>query len=322
MTKRERVHAAIRGEPVEPVPRALWRHFPHVDQTAEGLAQAVVQFQRQYDFDLVKVTPTSGYPAEAWGAQLEHLENEEGTRRYLSRPVKTTADWHELPRLDVTQGVLGRELQALQLIRAEVGPDVHVLQTIFSPLTVAKNLSGDLWLADLREHPDDLKAGLTRIAEVTADFARASLQAGADGVFFATQLANRQALSEPEYREFGVAYDRQVLDEVAELADLVLLHVHGFDIFFDLMAGYPAHILNWHDRRTPPSLAEGRARFRGAVLGGLDEWGVLLKGSPQDVRAQFAQTLRETGGQRVIIGAGCVTPVTVPEANLRAAATA
>jgi len=320
MTKRERVHAAIRGEPVDPVPRALWRHFPYEDQTAEGLARAVVDFQRRYDFDLVKVTPTSGYPAEAWGAKLEHRDNEEGTRRYLSRPVKTTADWHTLPRLDVKRGVLGRELQALELIRAELGPDVPIFQTVFSPLTTARNLSGDLWLNDLREHPHDLKAGLTRIAEVTAEFAQACLQAGADGIFFATQLANARALTEFQYREFGVPYDRMVLDAVAGKADLILLHVHGFDIFFDLMAAYPAHIINWHDRRTAPSLAEGQARFRGAVLGGLDEWSTLLKGSPQDVREQMADAMRQTGGRRLIIGAGCVTPITVPETNLRAVA--
>ncbi len=320
MTKRERIHAAICGEPVDQVPRALWRHFPRIDQTAEGLAAAVVEFQRRYDFDLVKVTPTSGYPAEAWGARLEHRDNEEGTRRYLSRPVQATADWHKLPRLDVTQGVLGRELRALELIRAELGPDVPIFQTIFSPLTTAKNLSGDLWLTDLQERPDDLKAGLSRIAEVTADFARACLQAGADGIFFATQLANARTLTEAQYREFGVRYDRMVLDEVVEKAALVLLHVHGFDIFFDLMAEYPVDIINWHDRRTPPSLAEGQVRFRGAVLGGIDEWGTLLKGSPQDVREQMADAVRRTGGRRLIIGAGCVTPITVPEANLRAVA--
>jgi uroporphyrinogen decarboxylase len=115
MTHRERIEAIIKGEKPDRVPIALWRHFPYEDQTAEGLAQATIEFQCQYDFDLVKVTPASGYPAEAWGAKLKPADNEEGTRLYLSRPVKTPEDWHKLEPLDVTQGVLGRELKALAL---------------------------------------------------------------------------------------------------------------------------------------------------------------------------------------------------------------
>jgi uroporphyrinogen decarboxylase len=215
-------------------------------------------------------------------------------------------------------GVLGRELKALQLIREGVGRDVHVLQTIFSPLTIAQKLSGDLWLTDLRQHPADLHAGLRTLVETTAAFAQASLEAGADGIFFATQLATREFLTEEEYREFGVRYDQTVLDAVRPRADLVLVHVHGVSIFFDLMADYPAHILNWHDRRTPPPLAEGKARFKGAVLGGINEWDVLLRGTPADVTAQARDAIQQTGGRRVIIGAGCVIPITTPEANIRA----
>jgi uroporphyrinogen decarboxylase len=66
---------------------ALWRHFPKDDQSAEGLARAVVSFQAQYDFDLVKVTPTSGYAAEDWGFRAEYHGNREGTREPLDYPV-------------------------------------------------------------------------------------------------------------------------------------------------------------------------------------------------------------------------------------------
>ncbi len=319
MNKRERIWAAIRGEPVDRVPIALWRHFPYDDQTAEGLARTVVDFQLQFDFDLVKVTPTSGYPAEAWGAELVHAGNAEGTRNYIWRPVQQPADWRKLPRLDVKQGILGRELIAIGLIRETLGPDVHVLQTVFSPLTIARNLAGDRVFTHLQQHPADLLAGLEVIAGVTGEFARASLEAGADGIFFATQLAVQDRLTEPEYRQFGLAYDRRVLDGVVGRADIMLLHLHGLGIYFDLVSEYPAQIVNWHDRRTPPSLGEGQAQVQGAVLGGLDEWSVLRSGKPADVAAQVADAIAQTGGRRVIIGAGCVTPIDTPEENIRAA---
>ncbi|MFQ5793552.1 MAG: uroporphyrinogen decarboxylase family protein [Candidatus Bipolaricaulia bacterium] len=319
MTHQERIQAAMRGEPVDRAPIALWRHFPHDDATAEGFSRAVVDFQRKYDFDLVKVTPVAGYPAEAWGAELIYADNDEGTRDYRSRPVNDRADWSRLPILNPDEGVLGRELEALQRIRDALGGDAPILETIFSPLTIAWNLSGDRWLEDLRHHPEDLHAGLKTIAETTTAFARASVKTGADGIFFATQLATTDLLTEVEYRTFGVAYDRQVLDAITDEADPILLHIHGVHIMFDLLADYPAGIVNWHDRRTEPTLADALARVSGAVLGGLNEWDTLLHGSPDDVRAEIADALAQTEGRRVIIGAGCVTPVTAPEANLHAA---
>lgn len=320
ITHRDRIEAAVRGEKPDRVPVALWRHFPYDDQTAEGLARATIGFQRRYAFDLVKVTPVSGYPAEAWGAELRPSDNDEGTREYLSRPVKRPEDWHNLTMLDVTQGVFGRELRALRLIREGVGPEVFVLQTIFSPLTIAKQLAGDAVLTHLRGHPDELKAGLRVVAETTASFAQACLKGGADGIFFATQLAGRDLLSDDEYRAFGVEFDLPVLASVQGHAKLLVLHLHGLNPMFELADFYPVQIVNWHDRETSPSLAEGQKLFnKGAVLGGLNRSTTLPKGSPEDVRREVQDAVEQTGGLGVIIGAGCVAPVTTPEENFRAA---
>jgi uroporphyrinogen decarboxylase len=198
-----------------------------------------------------------------------------------------------------------------------VGSEVHVLQTIFSPLTVAKHLVGPRLLVDLRDNPAELHAGLTVVADTVARFAAASLESGADAVFFATQFACFNLLSEAEYREFGERYDRVVLDAVTDRADFVLLHAHGLNPMFDLLAAYPVQAMNWHDRRTWPTLAEGQRRFAGAVVGGIDEWAT-LQTTPQQVAAQAAEAIAQTGGRRFILTAGCVIPVDTPEANIRA----
>lgn len=320
MTHRARIEAAIRGEKPDRVPIALWKHFPIQDQTAEGLAQATIDFQKNFDFDLVKVTPASGYPAEAWGARLKPTSNAEGTREYLSRPVQKPEDWHSLRLLEATQGVFARELRALELIRQGVGNDVHILQTIFSPLTIAKQLAGDLVLEHLRNHPNDLKAGLRTITETTARFALECLHHGATGIFFATQLASQDLLSNEEYREFGVEYDLPLLEYVRGQAKLLVLHLHGLNPMFGLASVYPVQIINWHDRETRPSLAEGQRLFRrGAVLGGLHRSKTLLSGTPIDIQAQVQDALHQTNNSRVIVGAGCVILTTTPEANIRAA---
>lgn len=319
MTPRERIEAVLRGERPDRVPIALWRHFPGDDETAEGLARATAAFQQEFQWDLVKVTPASGYPAEAWGAELRPADNAEGTREYLSRPVRRPEDWRTLQELDVTQGVYGRELQALRLIRESVGPEVPVLPTVFSPLTIAKQLAGDALLTHLREHPQDLKAGLRVVAQTTARFAQECLRHGADGIFFATQLASREALSSDEYEAFGVPFDLEVLEAVQGQAKFVVLHLHGPRPLFELAQRYPVQVVNWHDRETPPSLAEGQRLFSGAVLGGLNRSTTLPRGTPDDVRREVRDAIAQTGGVRLIVGAGCVVPVTTPAENLRAA---
>ena len=317
MKKRERVLAALHGGPVDRPPVALWRHFPEADQNAAELARAHLNFQTRYDWDFIKVTQAGAYPGVDWGLRTEYRENREGTRTGVDYPVKTSADWRRLPLLDVHQGVYGRELHTLRLVRAGCGPDIHVMPTIFGPLSAAKYLGRDRLLEDLREHPADLHAGLQVIAQVTASFAVACLQSGADAIYFATQFANQEVLTEDQYREFSVPYDRVVLDAVSGKAAFILLHAHDKRPMFDLLAAYPVQAINWHDRTEAPNLAGGQQRFAGAVAGGIDEWGA-LQTDPETIAAQAREAIAQTGGRRFILAAGCVIPMDTPEANIRA----
>lgn len=333
MRARERIEAAIAGNPVDRVPWALWRHFPGADQTAEGLADATLAFQKKFDFDFVKVTPTNGLFMEAWGGKLGALDNAEGTRAYVKRPVTKPEDWRNVVPLRMDHPLIARELKALRLIRATLGGRIPIFQTIFSPLAIAKNLAGDdTLLLHLHESPDDLNKALEVINRTTLNFARACFEAGADSIFFATNTANPAFLTKNEYRSYGVPYDLSLLNELKPQSRFVLLHIHGEKPYFDLFKDYPADIWNWHDRRTSPSLKDGLSVISSAdprpptpdprsysVLGGLNEWETLLKGPESAIAAEVRDTVAQTSGTRFILGAGCVVPTTTPDANLRAA---
>ena len=120
-----------------------------------------------------------------------------------------------------------------------------------------------------------------------------------------------------EYAVFGRAYDLQVLEAVQGLW-LNMLHLHGKDVMFDLLADYPVQVVNWHDRETWPTLSGAQERFAGAVCGGLARWDVVVRGTPEQVRAQAADALAQTEGRRFILGTGCVTPIVAPASNIRA----
>src|SRR5690606_39982591 len=57
MNRRERLEKTIAGEETDRTPVGLWRHFPGDDQRVADFARSVVEFQRTYDWDFVKVTP-------------------------------------------------------------------------------------------------------------------------------------------------------------------------------------------------------------------------------------------------------------------------
>jgi uroporphyrinogen decarboxylase len=319
MGKRERLEACIRGLPTDRPPVALWRHFPGDDQDPVELAASTIAFQQQFDFDFIKVTPASSFCVRDWRVEDVWVGNEEGTREYVSQPVLRREDWETLVALDPTIGALGRQLRCLELIGDVVGDSVPFIQTVFSPLSQAKNLVGkERLVAHIREHPNELLAALDIIARTTVRFIEAARRTGISGVFYAVQHASYGLLTEEEYRRFGTSFDRLVLDSANGLW-LNVLHLHGTRVMFDLMADYPVQVVNWHDQETPPSLNEGRKKVAGAVLGGLRQWDTMLRGSPADVRQEAARAIEQTGGRRFILGTGCVTPVTAPWSNLRAA---
>jgi uroporphyrinogen decarboxylase len=316
VTARDRVLAALAGQRPDRPPVALCRHFPAQDQTAQGLADATVRWQSEFPGDLVKLMPPGDYPTIDWGLRSVFDGAPGGTRRPIFHPVTQDADWERLPGLDVRQGFNGEMLNAVTLARRDLPAEVPLLQTVFSPLTVAAKLSGDRVVAHLRESPAAVHAGLRRITEVTRAFAAASLAAGAEGLFFATQLADRSRLDDDEYREFGAPYDLHVLETLGLAAPLIL-HMHGDVPMLDLSGRYPAGALSWHDRRSGPSLREVALGQSRPVCGGIDE-ATIVSAAASDAAAQASDAVRQTDGRGVTVAPGCVIPVATPPATIRA----
>src|SRR5262249_60273258 len=128
--------------------------------------------------------------------------------------------------------------------------------------------------------PKAVLQALEAITETLIRYGAAAIEAGADGVFFATQTGSPDVMSRDEKTRFGLLYAQRVLDSLAGKSTFTLLHVHGKEIYFDHLVGtLPVHAVNWHDRVTPPTLGEGQRRFAGAVVGGLKE-NLTLRGGP------------------------------------------
>jgi uroporphyrinogen decarboxylase len=299
----------MNGMEVDRTPVSLWRHHPVLDRDPMNLADAMIRWQREYEFDLVKFMPSGTYSVEDWGAVSEYQHSSNGTRTIVVPGVTSTDQWGKLKRLSPLSGRMGLELRALQCASEVLKDEVPILQTVFSPLTSAFKLAGEKVFDHLRQAPDAVDEGLAIITERTLGFVEESIRLGAHGIFFATQCATLNRLTPEEHLRFGARYDRMILDALKGKARYVMVHMHGSRVMFDQLQHYPANMWNWHDREGELSIAEGLGMFPGMVVGGISEHRTLASGSPTDIAHEVREAITQSLGRRLMIGPGCVLPI-------------
>src|SRR5581483_5441912 len=317
MNKWERLEAAVRGKPVDRPPVSAWRHFVDKEWGASEHAQAMLEFQRTYDWDFMKVNPRASCFAEAFGNRYDP-QRYEGVRPALVNPVvKSTHDLGRLRPVDAGAGAFAEQIEALGKIRGGLAGEVPFIQTVFSPLSVVGLIAGGE-LESLRrfiaEDPAALEAATQVVATSLIAYARACLDTGANGIFFAiVRLAKEGALTREEYARFGRPYDLQVLEAVRPRPTgtnpdfkLNILHVCGDGVYFPDVHDYPVQAINWNSAGPGnPSLARAQAYTLAAVAGGVAQDAVLRHGTPDEVAATVEAAIASTGGRRLLVTPGC-----------------
>ena len=306
MTKRERVLAAFKREPTDRPPYAFWRHFPNVDRAPAGLAQTTLRFHERYGSDFLKVTPAGGYAVEDWGCVESNELAPDGHRPCLRHAVNAPADWKKIRPVAMESTGWASHIESIIRCVVDRRADCSVIPTVFSPLSLARKLSGDRLNYDLKENTGLVEDALIAITETILAFMEACFREGAEGIFYSVQAASHAFHREEDYARFGERHDRRILETVREHSRLTVLHCHGEQLMFDRLATLPADVWNWDDRRAGPSLAEGKALVPGAVQGGLNQWTTLKDGTGPDAQAEAQEALTQTGGMGIILGAGCV----------------
>ncbi|MFQ6111642.1 MAG: uroporphyrinogen decarboxylase, partial [Nitrospinota bacterium] len=64
------MEAALAGRLADRPPISIWKHYPTRDTTAEGLVEAMVEHQRKFNWDFIKVMPHGLYCVEDWGCRI------------------------------------------------------------------------------------------------------------------------------------------------------------------------------------------------------------------------------------------------------------
>jgi uroporphyrinogen decarboxylase len=324
MTRRERVLAALRGDPVDRVPLSFWLHNFVAENSAKGLADETLRLAHTFEWDYLKPQSRAQGFAEMWG--LTYRPSTSVAREFVvtHTPLGDADDVARLTPVDPRRGALGEQLEALRLIRAGVGADTPIIWTVFSPMMVMAYLlrgGREQALSLCRAEPKAMEAGLGAIAETLTAYAAACLEAGADGLFYATNLARADGLGAGECRRFQRPFDLRVLGAVAA-APFNVLHICGPAVHFDEFADYPVRAFSWALAAGNPSLADGHRRTGRAVVGGLPAKPEIATMSGPALAGRVRRAIDEMHGRSLLLGPDCSINPDTPEALLHAAGSA
>jgi uroporphyrinogen decarboxylase len=287
ISSRERVDRALEGRDVDRTPFSFWHHFGLQKEAPEHFVQATLDFHERFRTDLVKVMSDFPYP-------------------------KPSGQWYDLGE---EANPFPAQIQALTAIGQSLGRQAHFVETIFNPWKVAENLSSAQEVLRLKEeNPQRLLDALEVIAKSEANHARRAVEAGASGIFLAIANAQDGILSQDDYAKYSEPFDRLVLEATAQ-SPLNTLHLHGERVYLDrFYKGWAASVINYSVQGTQVPISRVRKKYRGVLLGGLDEEHFRSL-SEATVRSQY-ENARKEAGQRFILAPGCSVPNDSADAEL------
>lgn len=319
MSRRERVQAALNKQEVDRIPFSVWYGCPHLDQDPRALAEEEVRQAREYGVDFIKMNPNALYVSQDYGLSLQFFCTPTQGAKVRKYGIDDVKEWGDLKTLPATYGTYGKTLQIAHYIKKELnGEDIPFIQTIFSPLTIAKKLAGERTLKDMREEPKLFHHALQAITGTLINFIHANKEEGVSGFFCGTNTATTDQLSADEYEEFEAYYYRQVFAAMGDDVMIKMLHAHGDNTYFKEMAQYDVNCISWHDRYcNAPNLAQARKLTDKCLVGGINE-GWLATAKEEDIYGHIKEAVDMAGRTGLMVGPGCICKGTTPVANFKA----
>jgi len=322
---------AARGEPVERTPvwfmRQAGRSLPEYREVRSGVAmldacmrpdlvvEITLQPVRRHGVDAAILFSDIVLPLKALGADLSI---EPGVGPVIARPVRAMADVEALPAFEPEAMTFVAE--AVQGVVAELGV-TPLIGFAGAPYTLASYLieggpskEHAKTKALMRGAPDVWHALMTRLADISGQFLRVQVDAGASAVQLFDSWAG--GLSPADYRTHALPYSKMVFAIVADL-DVPRIHfgVATGEILADMAtAGVEVMGVDW---RVPLDVAVTRIDASQAVQGNLDPTLVFAPWDVLEARAREVVVAgRAAPGHIFNLGHG-VLPDTDPDVLTR-----
>ncbi|MFI5371750.1 MAG: uroporphyrinogen decarboxylase family protein [Candidatus Eisenbacteria bacterium] len=312
---------AVTGAPVDRPPISFWGHFYHRESTAQDLVEATLEFEREYDWDWVKLNPRKHYHVEPWGVGYRYSGRAAEKPVLETWPVHQPGDWAAIGERPGDAGALAEQLEAVRALRAALPDEVPLIETVFTPLAVLGEMveePGTLRL-HMRTQPNAVRGALEAVTRTFETYVTRLVAERVDGIYLATvDWASRNLMTPEDYREWARPYDLRILARAGGLPFNVLHVCKRRNLLLEF-ADYPVAAFSYDatDPTNPP-IQEALARLPGAFMGGISHEDALQARSTDRVLDEFRRAQEITGGRRWLAAPGCSIPPATPAANLKA----
>lgn len=320
MNKKQRLQAALRGEVPDRVPASIWLHNFAQEHSAQALFAQTVRLAERFDLDLVKPQMRPHCFGQMWGQEFTRSMRADEWPVVTRHALRDDADLAQIGPRDGRTGALGEQVEAIRLLRSEFGPDVPMVATVFSPmmnLTLMHAGGAAAALQLQRSAPQALQRAFDCMTDTLSQFAAACLDAGADGIFYATQAINHGQTTRQEWERFQQPCDARIL-AAAKDGWANILHICGPAIEAAWFQDYPAPLVSWATTPPNPDIPAMRARTGRTVLAGMPGKPAFAQMTPEALRAHVSASLEATGGVGHVLGPDCSINPGTPDALIDA----
>ncbi len=326
MNGRERILAALRGEPTDTLPlvpismmiaaRTIGERYGSYVRDARVHARGQLAFAEAWDVDHVSAISDPTSEAEDLGAPVIWYEDQPPA---IDERRALLADKQALARLSpIPPGPrMTKRLETLRLLREAVRGERLVEGWIEGPAAEACDLRGlGAFMMDLLEDPAFARELLALVFENAMAFARLQQQAGAE--IMGVGDAASSLVGPDLYREFILEEQRRFVDALHGMGLLVRLHICGdAGPLLPMLAGVPADQVDL-DWMVPIAAARAALGPRRLLAGNLDPVRLVQDGTPADVEAALERCYQDAGRSGYAVNAGCEVTRDTPAANLAA----
>lgn len=290
MNKKERIDAVLAGKEPDRIPFSFWYHFGNQYAPGEDYADSIIKFYKFFDHDLLKVMNDYHYP---YPEGYDVVKDAEGLKKVgYATPYDDT---------------VVEQIKAIRKIAEAVGDEVYIIDTVFDPWQqIVRHICGEYQYGLTQTCEKEMLETLDRLCDYDIEYTKATVEAGASGVFLAIQASDELVPGGYEtYRKFIKPQAIKILEAIKDVSKFNILHVCGQAIYTEGIEDFPVDVLSFADRSDKnPSLQEIKEKTGKVVMGGMDQLKV-NRMSLDALKENADIMLKECGKSHAIGAIGC-----------------
>jgi len=323
---KRRVLAALLGGKIDRVPatsiagcggtvcvdmqKATGIYFPEALKDSKKMAKLALASYELSGLECVRVPFDFVEEPEALGCEIKWWSGPQDLPAVSKHPYSSPEDL-KMPDNLLSAGRIPVVLEAIRLLRAEVGDFLPISSLALGPFSLAGELAGiENFMMWILRKPDYVRQFVDFAKNIVIEYAKAQYRAGSDIVQVADPTASLELISPSMFRDFA----KPALAQVASsLGGPKVLHICGrtdkiipdlVEIGFDGISIEEANIAS-----IKPLVGDVK------ILGNVSSKKTLPFGSPDDVKAEAKNALKAGVD---LLEPSCGIPPITPLANVKA----